>query len=482
MGYATVLSIVGWLLLAWAAAMVLPVLVAVNYAEAGAAGAFAAAALLTGFAGGILVIATRGVGRRVSRREAFLLAVVAWVVLPAFGALPFSFTGVASSLTDAYFEALSGLTTTGASVLGDPAALPRSILFWRALSQWIGGLGTIMLALAMLSLLGVGGMQLYRSALPRGERDTLELRLLEASRSIWWIYALLTALCAVLLWAAGMTPFDALCHALSTLSTGGFSSGAGALVPTRSPLVEAVLVVFMLAGAMNFTLLWALFHGHPRPLREDPELRYLLGVAAFAATTISAVLLLAHAGAGESLRLGIFSAVSMLTTTGFLAEEAGAWPSALPVLFLALMMMGGSTGSTAGGLKLMRVALMLKEGWRELGRLAYPHGVVRLHYARQAIADSDLGTVWGFIIVYLLCFVLVSLGLAWFGLDLRTALAASGAALSNTGPGIAMVTGDGAGYAAMPVGAKWLVALAMLLGRLELFTLLALLSPGFWRH
>ena len=482
MGYATVLSIVGWLLLAWAAAMVLPVRVAVNYAEASAAGACAAAALLTGFAGGILVIATRGVGRRVSRREAFLLAVVAWVVLPAFGALPFSFTGVASSPTDAYFEALSGLTTTGASVLGDPAALPRSILFWRALSQWIGGLGTIMLALAMLSLLGVGGMQLYRSALPRGERDTLELRLLEASRSIWWIYALLTALCAVLLWAAGMTPFDALCHALSTLSTGGFSSGAGALVPTRSPLVEAVLVVFMLAGAMNFTLLWALFHGLPRPLREDPELRYLLGVAAFAAATISAVLLLAHAGAGESLRLGIFSAVSMLTTTGFLAEEAGAWPAALPVLFLALMMMGGSTGSTAGGLKLMRVALMLKEGWRELGRLAYPHGVVRLHYARQAIADSDLGTVWGFIIVYLLCFVLVSLGLAWFGLDLRTALAASGAALSNTGPGIAMVTGGGAGYAAMPVGAKWLVALAMLLGRLELFTLLALLSPGFWRH
>ncbi len=485
MGYATVLSIVGWLLLAWAAAMVLPVLVAVNYAEAGAAGAFAAAALLTGFAGGILVIATRGVGRRVSRREAFLLAVVAWVVLPAFGAMPFSFTGVAPSLTDAYFEALSGLTTTGASVLGDPAALPRSILFWRALSQWIGGLGTIMLALAMLSLLGVGGMQLYRSALPRGERDTLERRLLEASRSIWWIYALLTALCAVLLWAAGMTPFDSLCHALSTLSTGGFSSAAGALVPARSPFVEAVLVVFMLAGAMNFTLLWALFNGLPRPLRRDPEFRYLLGVAALAAATIAAVLLLADAAAGESLRLGIFSAVSMLTTTGFLAGEAGAWPAALPVLpvlFLALMMMGGSTGSTAGGLKLMRVALMLKEGWRELGRLAYPHGVVRLHYARQAIADTDLGAVWGFIIVYLLCFVLVSLGLAWFGLDLRTALAASGAALSNTGPGIAMVAGAGAGYAAMPVGAKWLVVLAMLLGRLELFTLLALLSPRFWRH
>jgi trk system potassium uptake protein TrkH len=482
MGYATVLSIVGWLLLAWAAAMVLPALVAVNYAEAGAAGAFTAAALLTAFAGGILVIATRGVGRRVSRREAFLLAVVAWVLLPAFGAMPFSFTGVASSPTDAYFEALSGLTTTGASVLGDPAALPRSILFWRALSQWIGGLGTIMLALAMLSLLGVGGMQLYRSALPRGERDTLELRLLEASRSIWWIYALLTALCAVLLWAAGMTPFDAVCYALSTLSTGGFSSAAGALVPARSLLVEAVLVVFMLAGAMNFTLLWALFHGLSRPLREDPEFRYLLGVAALAAVTISAVLLLAGAAAGESLRLGLFSAVSMLTTTGFSAGEAGAWPVALPVLFLALMMMGGSTGSTAGGLKLMRVALMLKEGRRELGRLAYPHGVVRLHYARQAIADADLGAVWGFIIVYMLCFVLVSLGLAWFGLDLPTALAASGAALSNTGPGIAMVAGADVGYAAMPVGAKWLVALAMLLGRLELFTLLALLSPGFWRR
>jgi trk system potassium uptake protein TrkH len=234
-------------------------------------------------------------------------------------------------------------------VLGDPAGLPRSIVFWRALSQWIGGLGTLMLALAMLSLLGVGGMQLYRSAMPRGEVDTLEVRLLEASRAIWWIYALLTVFCAVLLWFAGMTPFDAFCHALSALSTGGFSSAAGGLVPAGSPLVEAVLIVFMLAGAMNFTLLWALFHGRPRPLREDPELRYLVVVAAVAAAAIFAVLLWSAHGPGESLRLGLFSAVSLLTTTGFVTSEAGPWPGALPALFLALMLMGGSTGSTAGG-------------------------------------------------------------------------------------------------------------------------------------
>ena len=482
MGYASVLSIVGWLLLAWATAMALPALVAVSYGEAGAAGAFLSSMLLTAFAGGILVMATRGVGREVSKREAFLLAVLAWVLLPVFGALPYFFTGVAAGATDSYFEALSGLTTTGATVLSDLDAVPRSILFWRALTQWIGGLGTIMLALAMLSLLGIGGMQLYRSAMPRGERDSLALRLIQATRSIWWIYALLTVACGLLLWIAGMPAFDALCHAMSTLSTGGFSTRDAPLTTFTNPLVEAVLIVFMLAGALNFTLHWALFHRRLRPLREDPELRYLIIIAAVAAGAIFAVLISAGEGGRDGVRLAVFSAVSVLTTTGFPAAEAGAWPAALAFLFLTLMMIGGSTGSTAGGLKLMRVALMMKESWRELARLAYPHGVVRLTYGRQAIPDAALWAVWSFIIVYLFCFVLVALGLAWFGLDIRTALAASGAALSNSGPAMVMVAGGEATYAQMPDGAKWLISGAMLLGRLELFTLLALLSPAFWRH
>ncbi len=482
MGYATVLSIVGWLLLGWAAAMALPVLVAINYGEFGAAGAFLAAAALTAFVGGSLAMATRGVGRDVSRREAFLLAVIAWTLLPAFGAMPFVFTGAIPDPSDAYFEAISGLTTTGATVLVDPAAAPRSIVFWRALTQWIGGLGTIMLALAMLSLLGVGGMQLSRSAMPRGERDTLEVRLIEAGRSIWWIYALLTLACAVLLWVAGMPGFDALCYALSTLSTGGFSSGEASVSAFASPLVEAVLIVFMLAGALNFTLHWALFNRRLRPLREDPELRYLLAIAAVAAGAVFAALAAVGEGGVDGLRVALFNTVSVLTTTGFVAGDVAVWPTALPALFLALMMIGGSTGSTAGGLKLMRVALMMKEAWRELARLAYPHGVVRLHYARQPIPDAALWAVWSFIIVYLFCFVLVALALAGFGLDMRAALAASAAALGNAGPAITTVAGPDFVYAALPVGAKWLLAAAMLLGRLELFTLLALLGSAFWRH
>ncbi len=481
MGYATVLAILGWLLLAWAGAMAVPVLVALNYGESGAAGAFLAAILLTAFAGGLLVMATRGVGREVSKREAFLLAVLAWALLPVFGALPYFFTDVAGP-TDSYFEALSGLTTTGATVLGDLDAVPRSVIFWRALTQWIGGLGTIMLALAMLSLLGVGGMQLYHSAMPRGERDSLAVRLIQANRSIWWIYALLTGGCALLLWFAGMPAFDAICHALSTLSTGGFSTRNAPLGGVANPLVEAVLIVFMLAAALNFTLHWALFHRRLRPLREDPEFRYLLVIAVVAAAAILVALLAAGHGVADGVRLSLFSAVSVLTTTGFAAAEGVAWPAALSLLFLALMMIGGSTGSTAGGLKLMRVALMTKEAWRELARLAYPHGVVRLNYARQAIPDAALWAVWSFIVVYLFCFVVVALGLAWFGLDMRTALAASGAALSNSGPAIAMVAGGEAAYGLMPDGAKWLIAGAMLLGRLELFTLLALLSPAFWKH
>lgn len=482
MAYAAVLSILGWLISAWAAAMLAPLLVAINYDEAGPAGAFLASALLTGFAGGVLVFATRGTARTVSKREAFLLAVLAWGLLAVFGALPYVFAEVTASLTDAYFEALSGLTTTGATVLTGLDAMPRSILFWRALTSWIGGFATIILALGMLSLLGVGGMQLFRGVIPRGERESLELRLLHAARAVWWIYALMTALCGALLWLAGMPPFDALSHALSTLSTGGFSTRDASIAAFSNPLIEAVLIVFMLAAACNFGLFWGLFHGRWRALRENPELRYLPLVALVAAMAIAAILLAAGRGGGESLRVALFSAVSVLTTTGFTVGGEGGWPSGLPILFLALMLMGGATGSTAGGLKLMRVALMLKEGWRELARLAHSHGVVRLRYARQALPDASLSPVWAFIILYLLCFVAVALGLAAFGLDLRTALAAAGASLSNAGPAMAMVAEGGAGYAPLPLGAKWLLCLAMLLGRLELFTLLALASPAFWRH
>lgn len=481
MGYATALSVIGWLLLGWAGAMLLPVLVALNYGETGAAGAFFASATLTAFAGGALTIATRGVGRPVSKREAFLVAVLAWTTLSAFGALPFLFTGTVPGVTEAYFEALSGLTTTGASVLGDLDRVPRSVLFWRALSQWSGGFGTIILALAMLSLLGVGGMQLAPSAMPRGGRDSLGARLLESARSIWWIYGLLTLIGAVLLWAAGMPPFDALSHAMTTISSGGFSTRNGSVGAFASPLVEAVLIVFMLAAASNFTLLWALFHGRTRPLREDPELRYLLLFGGGAAALVFAALLADGMGLGASLREATFSAVSVLTTTGFTTGSVAVWPFGLSALFLGLMMIGGATGSTAGGLKIMRATLMVKEGGRELARLAHPHGVVQLRFGRRTLPDSALGAVWAFIILYLLCFVAVTLGLAAFGLDLQAALAAAGAALSNAGPAMAMVTGGEDGFVLLPAGAKWLLVVAMLLGRLELFTLLAMLSPAFWR-
>ena len=485
MAYAAVFSVLGWTLVSFAAAMVLPAFVGFGYGETQLGLTFLAAAGLTVFAGGALVISTRGPRALVSRREGFLLAVLVWAVLPLFGALPLYYGGAVPTAADAYFEALSGLTTTGATVLTDVESAARSILFWRALLQWYGGLGTIMLAIALLSLLGIGGMQLYRSAMPRGEQDSLPSRLKQAAAAIWWIYASLTLACAALLWLSGLPAFDAVCIAFSTLSTGGFSTRNASIAAFDNPVAELILVVFMLAAAVNFTLHWALAHGYGRAYREDPEIRLLLGIAVTAALAVALVFLV-QAGDDPLAAIGtaLFSTVSFLTTTGFHGSGGAPslWPAFVPLLAFALMIIGGSTGSTAGGLKLMRLLILFKEAGRELARLSHPHGVIRIRYGQSAVSDEAMRALWSFFILYVFCLVAATLVLAALGLDLRTALAAAAAAFSNTGPALELVTAAGEGYGAFPAGAKWVLCFAMLAGRLELFAVLVLLRPTLWRR
>ncbi len=484
MSYATIFAAVGWGLVLLAGSMVLPAVVALGFEEYAQALTFVVAAALTFFVGGGLAIATRGAAQEVSKREGFLLAVLLWVLLPVFAALPLYFSSSFATPTDAYFEAVSGLTTTGATVLTDFAGADRSVLFWRALVAWIGGLSTIVLALALLSLYGIGGMQLYRSAMPRGERDALMPRLIEGIRSIWSVYVGLTIVCTVALWTSGLSLFDAMTHAFTTLSTSGFSNYTDSISAFSNPAVEIILILFMAAAALNFTLHWAALHGSPSAYVRDPEFRLFVSVVVVAVALVVTFTLISSSavGWGATVRQALFSVVSVITTTGFTNGEAVSWPLSVLVLLFALVLVGGSTGSTAGGLKMMRLLLFLKQAGRELARLPHPHGVVRIHYGRRVVPDAAMVAAWSFFFFFVLALAVISGLLALTGLDFRASLATAAAALSNAGPVLHIVDRAAGGYASLDTGAKWLLCLAMVLGRLELLAFLVLVRRSFWQR
>ena len=483
MAFAPVIALLGRLVTLFALAMLAPALCALGYGEAGAAGVFAGSAGVTVFFGIAMVFATQGAEPGLRRGGDFLLVVLIWPVLAVFAAAPLFLLDVTASFTDAYFEALSGLTTTGATVMSGLDGELRSVLFWRAWLQWLGGLATIVLAVSVLPMLGVGGMQVFQSAMPHGGHASVEERARRSALALSWVYALLTALCAGLLWAAGMSGFDAVAHALSTLSTGGFTTHDGTLAAFGNPLTDGVLAVFMLAGALNFTLVWALFNGRFGALRDDQECHMLFLIILLAA--LLAVVTLNQQGGldvAEAFRQGLFATVSMITTTGFVNQVVTPWPVMLPILFLALVFVGGSSGSTAGGIKLMRLSLAIRQGRRELERLSHTHAVVRVHYGEQAVPEPVIQGLWSFFILYIAAFAGLSVALSAFGLGVEDAIAMALATLTNAGAGLAMVAGPDTSYAMLPDAAKWILCAGMLLGRLELVTVIAVLTPMFWRR
>lgn len=486
MSFASAFLPLGWVLGAFAVSMLLPAFVAMGYGEADQAQTFLLSAVLTAFVGGALIIATRGVAQRPPRRrEGFLLALLTWTVLPAFGALPLYNIGIAPTIMDAYFEAVSGFTTTGATVFDQLDIAERSVLIWRAEMQWLGGLSTIVLVLVLLSFLGGGGMHLFQSAMPRGERSVMSRQLIQALRAIVVVYAALTFLCAALLWLAGLGPFEAFTQALSTVSTGGFTTRDHSVGGFDNALVEIVLVVFMIAGAINFTFHWAAAHGRGVGVyRHDPEFKLLMGISMAAAALLSVTLILAGTSLEQGVRQGIFNAVSALTTTGFVTGDMGLWPLSVPLMMLMLMLIGGAAGSTAGGLKLLRFAVLMKMGGREIQRLTHPHGVVQTRLGDREVESSDTRAVWSFFCVFLLALVVIALVLAGLGEGFPRALAFTVAAMTNggAGDGSALVGEASGGYADISAAGKGLLAFAMVLGRLEILTVLVLLSPTFWRR
>ena len=480
----THINVLGWAAAILAAFMLLPAGLSFSVGEPLVGAAFLTGSGLTMFFGGIGVAATRGTERQVNIRAGFMAATLLWVIIPALASLPFMLSGVFASFTDAYFEALSGFTTNGASILSDLDSVPQGILLWRALLQWLGGFAIILFAVALLSFGGIGGMNLFSSPMPRGDRDTLFGRAKQVGRHLWWIYLSLTALCILALIVVGMSPFDATAHALSTISTGGFSTRTAGVLAFESIGVEIVLMVFMIAGALIFAILWAMTRGQKNAIWKDIETRYLLAIVASATAVISGTLVATQDFAfGSALRPAVFDVVSSLTTTGYAAGGAttDTLPVIVPVLLMGLMLIGGATGSTAGGMRLLRLVVFFKLAGRELSRLSYPHGVVPLRYAGQIIDEPTLRSVWGQLMMFLSFLALAALVFGLLGFDLQSALALSATTLSTAGAGLSM-TAPFLSYPEFSNATKWALSATMIFGRLELLVVLVLFTRAYWRN
>lgn len=459
-----------------------PALVAVIYKDGGGM-AFIQAFVLCLILGFTLWYPNRRHRKDLRTREGFLLVVLFWVVLGSIGAVPFIFSGQPSlSLTDSFFESFSALTTTGATVIVGLDTLPKAILFYRHLLQWLGGMGIIVLAVAILPVLGVGGMQLYRAETPGPVKDSkMTPRIAETAKALWYIYLALTVACAVAYWAAGMDVFDAICHSFSTIAIGGFSTHDASIGYFDSPAINMICVVFLLIAALNFSLHFAAFSRRGINLKvyfKDAEFKVLIAIQLGLTAICFATLY--HSGIydspEETFDYALFQAVSVSTTAGFGTESFHAWPLFLPILLIFSSFIGGSGGSTAGGIKVMRVILLLLQGSRELKRLVHPRGMFSIRISGKALPDRVIDAVWGFFSAYALVFVLCMLILMAMGMDAITAFSATAACLNNLGPGLGEVASN---YASIGDGEKWVLLFAMLFGRLEVFTLLVLFTPTF---
>jgi trk system potassium uptake protein TrkH len=475
-------KILGLLLMLFSLTMLPPALVSLFYEDGTATPFLKAFAALLGL--GVLIwlpVCKRR--EELKLRDGFLVVVLFWSVLGLAGSLPFVLsTHPHLSLTDAVFESISGLTTTGATVIVGLDNLPPAILYYRQQLQWLGGMGIIVLAVAVLPMLGIGGMQLYRAETPGPMKDNkLTPRITETAKALWYIYLGLTIACALAYWLAGMTPFDAIGHAFSTVAIGGFSTHDASIGYFESALIEMIAVVFMLISGVNFALHFIAWnrrrlHGY----WVDSEFRFYL--ALMGATTAAVILGLyltgTYAGWGESFTQGLFHTVSIATTTGFTTTAFYEWPAFLGILLLFSSFVGGCAGSTGGGIKVIRFLLLIKQGLREIDRLIHPNAQLPVRVGGRSVNHRVVDAVWGFFSLYVASFTLMYLALATTGLDLTTAFSAVAASINNLGPGLGEV---GAHFADLNSPAKWILCFAMLLGRLEIFTLLVLLSPTFWR-
>lgn len=474
--------ILGLLMMVFSSTLLPPIAVGLIYQD-GAVLPFVEAFFLTLVAGFLLYLPVREHRKELRLRDGFLVVVSFWTVLGVAGGLPIYLSGIYDiSVTDSVFESISGITTTGATVIVGIDAMPHSLLFYRQELQWLGGMGIIVLAVAVLPMLGVGGMQLFRAETPGPVKDTkLTPRITETAKALWYIYLGLTLACCFAYWLAGMSFFDALSHSFSTVAIGGFSTHDASIGYFDSTAIQFIAIVFMLLSGINFAIHFTAFRNRSlQPYRRDAEFRtYILVLSVVSVITIGYLQITkTFDSTTESVIEGLFQVVSIGTTTGYTTAEYYTWPGFLPVLLLYVSFIGGCSGSTGGGIKVIRILLLVKQGVRELRRLVHPSATIAVKIGKKAMPEKVIEAVWGFFAAYFAISALMILMLMATGLDQETAFSAVAACLNNLGPGLGDV---GRNFAAINDAAKWILCFAMLLGRLEIFTLLVLLTPSFWR-
>ena len=474
--------VLGLLLTMFSSAMLVPALVSLIFSD-NSWPAFIGSFLIILGSGLVIWWPVRHEKRELRLRDGFLVVALFWIVLGLFGAVPFLLVDYPQmTFTNAVFESVSGLTTTGATVLSDLQTLPKSILFYRQQLQWFGGLGIIVLAVAVLPILGVGGMQLYRAETPGPVKDTrLTPRITETAKALWYVYLGITILCGASYWAAGMSLFDAICHAFSTVAIGGFSTYDASIGHFNSTLIDMIAVIFMFIAGVNFSLHFLAWrHRSIGSYFLDPEFRAYVKVLGFVSFSVLLYLYLSgyYSTLSETFTKGLFQVVSMGTTTGFTTADFSVWPGALPIILILSSFIGGCAGSTAGGMKVIRWLLLYKQGLTEVQRLVHPSAEIPVKLGSKSVNHRVINAVWGFFAVYVVVFgVLLIVQLA-SGLDPVSSFAAVAATLNNLGPGLGQVS---IGFSDVGSVGKWSAVCGMLLGRLEIFTLLVLITPTFWR-
>ncbi|HUT43865.1 MAG TPA: TrkH family potassium uptake protein [Desulfobacterales bacterium] len=476
-----ILYILGSFLFFLGLALLLPLAWSIYYGE-GDFMALGSSMAITTVCGGLLYLFFKPEGdMTLNHKEGFLIVATVWFLAGVFGALPYFIHGVFPTFTDAFFESVSGFTTTGATVITNIESIPHGILFWRSLTQWLGGMGIIVLSIAIFPLLGVGGMQLYKAELPSPVKDKLTPRVTETARTLWIVYFVISTVEFIMLLFGGMDVFNALCHTFSTMATGGFSTSDAGIAHFGSAYIDGVITLFMLIAGINFTLHYALIMGNFKSFFKNSELRFYLGIALISVIIVTLNLRLnIFEDMGKCLRYASFQVFSILTTTGFTTDNFGEWPALSKIILLLLMFVGGSAGSTGGSIKCLRILLILKHSYMELYRLVHPHAVTAVKLGKKIVYPETMASIWGFFVLYLAVTVVASILMTLLGLDMMTAFSSVVATIGNVGPGFGAVNAAST-YSEIPNLGKWILSFCMLAGRLEIYTVIILLIPEFWK-
>ena len=475
-----ILHILGLLLCIEALAMIFPLVTDLLYSNNDWQ-QFFYSSLITFFIGLVLFFSFKRKKVKIDVRQAFVLTILSWLLIALFGSIPFIYVNASLSYTDAFFESVSGITTTGATVINNLDSLPEGILIWRSLLQWFGGIGIIVLAIAILPTLQIGGMQLlhmehddpYEKTLPKINQSILE---------IFTIYISLSIICALVYYFLGMSGFDAILHAMTTISTGGYSSHDLSFGYFKSSNLEIVSIIFMIIGSLPFVIYLQSIHGQRSSILKDEQIRlFFIILVLIICLTIIWLFFSKSIPLEKAIRLSLFNITSILTGTGYTSNNYSNWGSFGIVVMLIIMFIGGCAGSTTGGIKIFRLLLLFKGAKTQIKKLTHPHAVMLMRFNGKKVTDNTYNSIMGFFFMYIFIFILSSISLSFFNLDFLTSFSAAASAISNVGPGIGSIIGPEGNYSLLHNGAKWILSFTMLIGRLEIFTILVLLSFSFWR-